>query len=490
MNESSPISVLTKWLDQYLNFEHLPQKNIFWLDTMEYLCSRFNHPENACPSFHVAGSKGKGSTSMMIACILQRASSSNTVDSNENIGLYTSPHIIEFIERIGTPHGRFPDSVYEKSVRELMNGVESIIPSELPGQRPVTWFELVTLFAMICFRNAKTEWAVYEVGLGGRLDATNVIMPKCCCIGPIELEHTEYLGDTVEKIAVEKGGIIKPGVPVIIAPQKPSVRKVFEQIAAERGAPIIFVEDVLKSHEVVYIIRQNGVENNDFAHGCINGQKPGMEVTLNFGSDHNSAVHFARPIKTTLRMLGSFQAYNAAVAALAVKQVFPDIDESIIELGLSDAVLPARFEIVSPVEQYPNIPELIMDGAHTVNSVRFTMETFEKLYGSSQSANLLFACAADKDIEDIVPYFKGHFNRVMLTKPGDVKAADMGRLEIAFSSAGIAHETCADYIRAIGSALAKANEDHVPLLVTGSFYLVAEVKKYMLGRKCVTSVNR
>src|SRR5574344_2907874 len=99
MSDCSPVSILTKWLDQYLNFEHLPQKNIFWLDTMQYLCARFNHPENYCPSFHVAGSKGKGSTSMMIACILQRASSSNTVDSNENIGLYTSPHIIEFIER-------------------------------------------------------------------------------------------------------------------------------------------------------------------------------------------------------------------------------------------------------------------------------------------------------------------------------------------------------------------------------------------------------
>src|SRR5574344_2902318 len=255
MSETSPITVLTKWLDQYLNFEHLPQKNIFWLDTMQYLCKRFGNPENCCPSFHVAGSKGKGSISMMIAFILKRA--------GYNTGLYTSPHILEFIERVGTPSGQFSDEVYEKSVRELMNGVQSIIPEDLPKQRPITWFELVTLFSMLCFRDAKTDWAVYEVGLGGRLDATNVITPKCCCIGPIELEHTEYLGDTVEKIAVEKGGIIKPGVQVIIAPQKPSVRKVFEKIAAERGAPIIFVEDVLKSHEVVYIIRQNGVENND-----------------------------------------------------------------------------------------------------------------------------------------------------------------------------------------------------------------------------------
>src|SRR5574344_2223457 len=104
MNESSPISVLTKWLDQYLNFEHLPQKNIFWLDTMEYLCSRFDHPEMSCPSFHIAGSKGKGSISMMIASILTRAGFST--------GLYTSPHILEFKERVGTAQGPFPDRVY------------------------------------------------------------------------------------------------------------------------------------------------------------------------------------------------------------------------------------------------------------------------------------------------------------------------------------------------------------------------------------------
>src|SRR5574344_459581 len=466
MSDCSPVSILTKWLDQYLNFEHLPQKNIFWLDTMQYLCARFNHPENSCPSFHVAGSKGKGSISMMIACILKRA--------GYNTGLYTSPHILEFIERVGTPNGRFSDDVYAKSVKELMNGIESIIPDELPGRRPVTWFELVTLFSMLCFKNAHTEWAVYEVGLGGRLDATNVIMPKCCCIGPIELEHTEYLGDTVEKIAAEKGGIIKANTPVIVSPQTPSVRKVFEQIAIERNAPIVFVDDMLKDCEVVYKSEQ----------------KIGMDITLSF----KSSDLFSRPIHTTLKLLGSFQAYNAAVASIAVKTVFPTMEESIIEQGLSDAVLPARFEIVSPVESYPNIPELILDGAHTVNSVHFTMDTFQKLYegknGVPSMANLLFACAADKDIEDIVPYFKGKFNKVMLTKPGEVKAADMGRLEIAFSSAGIQHETCGDFTRAIATALKKANEDHAPLLVTGSFYLVAEVKKFLLGRKCVTSVNR
>lgn len=483
MSESSPLTVLTKWLDQYLNFEHLPQKNIFWLDTMEYLCSRFDHPEMSCPSFHIAGSKGKGSISMMIASILTRAGFST--------GLYTSPHILEFKERVGTAQGPFPDRVYEKSVKELMNNVESIIPNELPGERPITWFELVTIFSMLCFRNAAVDWAVYEVGLGGRLDATNVIMPKCCCIGPIELEHTEFLGNTLEKIAAEKAGIIKEGVPVIIAPQtaansssapESDVRGVFNRIAGERHAPIIFIEDVLKQCEYVY---KNRLGNSfDDSHSPLLEGKTGTD-RISIGMEIKlDAPLFNRPIHTVLQLLGSFQAYNAAVAAVAVKTVFPQIDESVIEQGLADAKLPARFEIVETVSGYSHIPALVLDGAHTVNSVHFTMDTFNRLFGE-EKAYLLFACAADKDAEDIARFFTDRFDRVMLTKPGETKAADMGRLEIAFSAAGIAHETCSDFVRAIENALTKADEDRVPLLVTGSFYLVAEVKKFLLGKKCV-----
>ena len=482
MSETSPITVLTKWLDQYLNFEHLPQKNIFWLDTMQYLCKRFDNPENCCPSFHVAGSKGKGSISMMIACILRRA--------GYKTGLYTSPHLIEFIERVGMPQGPFETKIYEQAVRELMNGVQSIIPEDLPEQRPITWFELVTLFSMLCFRDAKTDWAVYEVGLGGRLDATNVITPKCCCIGPIELEHTEFLGDTVEKIAAEKGGIIKPGIPVIISPQKPSVRAVFEKIASERGAPVLFVEDTLKYCEVVYKSRQytNKFTIAPFTDSQNKADSIGMNIVL-------ESSLFSRPIKTTLKLLGDFQAQNAAVAATAVKTVFPNIDEATIEEGLSDAVLPARFEIVTDIPGYEHIPELILDGAHTVNSIHFTMNTFLKLYDLEytkntigHAAHLLFACAADKDIEDIAPYFKNHFEQIMLTKPGETKAANMERLENAFKTAGIEHETCSDYVRAIESALQRADYAHMPLLVTGSFYLVAEVKKFLLGKRCTKNL--
>lgn len=470
MAESSPITILTKWLDQYLNFERNPKKNIFWLDTMQFLAKRFNHPENCCPSFHVAGSKGKGSVSMMIASILTEA--------GFKTGLYSSPHILSFTERIGTVNGPFPDTVYEKAVNELINSVNSIITDDLPGKRTVTWFELVTLFAMLCFRNAATEWSVFEVGIGGRLDATNIITPKCCCIGPIELEHTEYLGDTLEKIAAEKGGIIKEGVPVIIAPQKKEVRKVFEKIAEEKKSPVIFVEDIIKSTEYSYKTIES--KENNYGNSLSKDERHQYAMNIKF-----ECSLFSRPIQTVLKMPGIFQVTNAIVAACAVKTVFPDIDETVIEKGLSKAILPGRFEMVTDVKAYPDIPLLILDGAHTVNSITFTMQTFNAIsVPQKTSAHLLFACAADKDVEDISLLFKNKFERIMLTRPGETKESDTERMENAFKKAGIQHESCTDYVRAIENALSCANEAHVPLMVTGSFYLVAEVKKFLLGKMC------
>ena len=123
----------------------------------------------------------------------------------------------------------------------------------MPGERPVTWFELVTLFAFLCFRNAGMDYGVFEVGLGGRLDATNIIIPEICCVNVIELEHTEYLGDTLEKIAMEKAGIIKAGIPVLVANQlSDSVNEVFKKVCKEKNAPLFFVKDLINSLEYSY----------------------------------------------------------------------------------------------------------------------------------------------------------------------------------------------------------------------------------------------
>lgn len=438
---------LQNYLDKYLNFEKTPQKNIFWLDTMEYFCEKFHHPEIFAPTIHVAGSKGKGSVSSMISSILDA--------SGKKTGLYTSPHIIDFFERIGSAHGKFDESIYENATNELISTIEKIDSKDLPAERPITWFELVTLYGMLCFREAKVDVSVFEVGLGGRLDSTNVITPKISVITPIELEHTEFLGNTVEKIAYEKAGIIKKNVPVIISKQTESVKEVFRKVATEKNAPIYFVDEIVDTITFDY--------ENDF-----------MNVEI-------ESKMFKRPIKTRLRMLGEVQAQNAALSALAIKIAFPKIDEKTIEMGLAASFISGRFEIInSPsIEKMFGLKTLILDGAHTVNSVNYTMQTFKNLFGEKNDATLLFGCAADKDSKDIALLFKNTFSDIYLTKPGNVKASNLQEIKESFRNANLSFIANEDFRTQIIDSLKKAGQKKTQLLVTGSFYLVSEVKKIL-----------
>ncbi len=215
-----------------------------------------------------------------------------------------------------------------------------------------------------------------------------------------------------------------------------------------------------------------------------------------------------RPIQTDTLLVGRFQAENAALAALAVKTALPNISEDAIERGLAKAKLPARFEIVQKPKGFENIPFLVMDGAHTVNSVRFTMETMNQVFGktdgrkenmnqfpddadgrsqdSTWDKTLLFACAADKDAADIAPLFKNqfgsnHFDSVFLTKPGNVKQSDLEKLAKAFDKAEISYDLNEDFESQIKKAFDHANAHKSILLVTGSFYLIAEVKKFLIN---------
>ena len=413
---------------------------MFWLDTMRFFCERLGHPESASPCFHIAGSKGKGSVSKMIACILQEAGFS--------VGLYTSPHVLDFRERIATPDGFFGDAVYEDAAAELMHAVQSA-ENEKKIPRPVTWFELTTLYAFLCFRRAHTDWNVFEVGLGGRLDATNVVSPKLCCITPIELEHTAYLGNTLEKIAAEKAGIIKPHVPVVVSHQTThSVYRVFQKTAQNAGAPCTFVDDMIRFRSISY--------THDY------------RMNLCFESPL-----FSRPVRTSLRMLGPVQAQNAGQAALAVKTALPDVTEAIIEKGLAKASLPARFEILTW-----RTATVVFDGAHTVSSMENTMQSLIALF-PARPRHLLFALAADKNAEAIVPLFRGIFRSVTLTKPGFTKHGDLSRAADACKNARVPFTCESDFEKAVGSAFEKAEAARAVLLVTGSFYLAADAKRIM-----------
>ncbi len=443
MSNNHPTDRFCQWLEQYLNYELITDRKDFSLDTMQYMVSRFNNPQNAFESIHVAGSKGKGSVSTMIASIL-RASGLRT-------GLYTSPHLVHFTERITGARGGFNPELYEKAMNRLMPLVESMVPGHNGCPAEPTWFELVTLFGFMVFQEAAVNWGVIETGMGGRLDATNVVIPRASVITPVELEHTRILGNTITAIAGEKAGIIKKHIPVFISGQSPEAEAVFRKRSQELDAPLFAMSEAIQSIDSTLYPsgRDTAICFNDLADG----------------------PHFERPLKTRLRMVSTVQTWNAALAAYTVKYLIPDIKTEDIEAGLSEAWLPGRFEICG------SNPVLVLDGAHTAASIRHTLATFQELFPGH--AHLLFACAADKDVESIAPLFSQRFTRIALTVPGDKKAHDFDRLVRAFTQT--VHDECflsmnPDWHSAIQTAIVAAGQEGVPLLVTGSFYLVSEVK--------------
>lgn len=466
-----------QWLEQYRNFEKNPEKDFFRLDTMRYLCERFGNPQNAYKSIHVAGSKGKGSVSVFCASVLEEA--------GFKTGLYLSPHVADIRERVSGPFSFLPETEYEKAVNAFIPAAEFFITEADDEKTKPTWFELMTLFAFFCFRSCGMEWVVFETGLGGRLDATNVLLPQVCAITQIELEHTEYLGTTLQAIAGEKAGIIKQGIPVCIAPQKNEVKNVFEHKAREMQAPILCIGDTA---------------NINYKSGNLSGTSPGCgDVGSNFDSAaeisfsaeklrqfekaYGRHLSFSRPLTAHLKLQGKFQAENAATAAAAVKLALPDIDERIIEQGLEKAFLPARFETVRLPVQNGTLT-IVIDGCHTANSMKGTLETFYAHFGAR--CHLLFACAADKDVESMARLIKDSpcsFSRIALTVPGSAKRSDYEKTVRAFSACfenatavpSVLHAD-KDFGRAIRQAIDRAAKKNKTLLCAGSFYLAGEVK--------------
>ena len=445
----------TEYLDRFINFERdEPLKGEFKLENMKTLCDYFGHPELETPCIHVTGSKGKGSITTMVGSILKSA-------GYKKVGLYRSPALTHFTDRISEVDGPFSEEIYRKAFDKLKSGIEKILVEN--NIAAPTYYELVTLFAFLVFKEAGCDFAVYEVGMGGRLDATNVIKPKVSVINTIELEHTKILGDTLEKIATEKAGIIKKGVPVVVGPQpNKSVKNVFAKIAKEKQAG-----------EVVFI-------PEDFH-------------TRYFLDDNNHLKMRIEELNADLKLPGDFQAQNAMVAAVAARLAVPNISDEAIKKGLEHAFLPGRFEILSSGEiiDFPKIPYMILDGAHTKNSVSNAVETLkiyrqnlakQKTYDScltdftlDQKPLLLFACAKDKNVEEMAKILEPHFSEIILTSPGGFKTPDLPRAKKAFKNVKLVE----DYNKAIKTVLEAANQKSKGLVVLGSFYLVSEVKKYL-----------
>ncbi len=418
------------------------------LDRMRNLALAMDSPELAYPSIHVAGSKGKGSVSMMISRILEA--------SGWKVGLYTSPHILRWKERISLAGEEMPEALILEAAERVAALVDGKTPSDFEGNELPTYFELSTLLAFEAFRLAGCDIAVIETGLGGRFDSTNIVEPLVSVITPIELEHTEWLGDTVAKIAFEKAGIIKAGKPVAIANQVPEADQVFARIAAERGSSLHRFGDCLRVLSVE--LSRSGTT------ACLEA----------FGCPWLGERSYTTPL------IGEVQAANMGLALLATSLALEGLGERALEdtaarKGLAKARLPARFELLC------ESPPLVVDGAHTPVSVGHGLAAFTKLFPGP--AILLFACAKDKKHGQMARILAPHFRDIVITTPGTFKQSDPAEVYQSFRVEEPATRLVTDTSGAFAECLALSRERKLPLFVTGSFYLAAEVMRAFSGRE-------
>ncbi|MCX7656435.1 MAG: Mur ligase family protein [Treponemataceae bacterium] len=460
MRSRSPFSSSEQvflWIESFTNYEKIPSSRPFRLDRMEALAELSGHPEGCAPVIHVAGSKGKGSVSTIIASLLQKAGFIT--------GRYLSPHVSDYRERVGLADRFFEEHIYcsaGEELRQIVTKAQEAYPQLFDPTtgigEPPTFFELCTLLFFLSCRQAQVDIMVVEVGMGGRLDATNIVTPLASVITPIELEHTTYLGNTIAAIAGEKAGIIKREKPVILSPQQEEALSVFQSIAQERQAPLYYLPEIVVIEDIH--ISSKGTQWTWKV-------KEGETVHL-----WPEKLRTSHPI-LSIPLIGEVQAWNTLQALATLYRIFPNQDWTALLSELSSLSLPARFERIS------EHPEVILDGAHTPRSITFCLTTFCSLYGEGNV--LLFGCAADKDVESMANILAPHFSEIILSQPGTFKKSDLPRMEAAFRKNGSSFKTVAETTTAINLAIRTAQEKGKALLVCGSFYLAAEARKYILG---------
>jgi dihydrofolate synthase/folylpolyglutamate synthase len=383
------------------------------LERIRAVLEALGNPERACRVVHVAGTNGKGSTCAMIEAGLR--------DAGIRTGLFTSPHLIEPTERIQVGGIPVTQTDFERAFNVVHETAEKLDLDCHP-----TYFETVTAMAFRWFREMRVHTSVIEVGLGGRLDATNVVEPALTVITPIDFDHEAYLGHTIEAIAGEKAGILKPGVPAVFARQRPDAARVLEARARELHVPVTHAED--------FEIRDLHIDAR--------------------GSRFSGIV---------CPLAGEHQVDNAVTAALALRAlgVSPD--------GIKDTRWPGRIEHVSPN------PDVILDGAHNPAGARALARYLDRFYGGRRIW-LIYGAMRDKAIDEVAGILFPIAAELVLTAPDTSRAL---RPEALAEFAGRGHiepnvEAAIDY------AGRHASEEDV-IVITGSLFLVGEARKLFLA---------
>jgi dihydrofolate synthase/folylpolyglutamate synthase len=405
----------------------------FKLERMQALVASMGNPQDTYPSIHVAGTKGKGSVCILCATALH--------ETGYKVGLYTSPHLDDYAERIQIDGKFIPHSELAEMV-ELIKPYVAAIPE-------LTTFEITTALAFMYFQLCKVDAAVIEVGLGGRLDATNVITPIVSIITSISYDHTQLLGDTLTQIAGEKAGIIKPGIPVVVSPQQEEARLVIERVCFDRGSALIQV-----GRNILYKNTSKSLDEQTIQVWSADGlHDPAVEVTI--------------------PLLGAHQAANAATAYAALEIYSRDglkVDRDAIKRGFSEAFWPGRFEIIQ------RNPPVVLDCAHNRDSALKLHLTLEE-YFPGKRIILVFGASEDKDIAGMLTELMPSVIELIAVKSFHPRAIDPDKLVELAQKFGHPIACIADIPQALDTALQTIGKDDL-VLVTGSIFVVAEARKY------------
>ena len=399
------------------------------------LMDLMGNPHRKFRSVHVAGTNGKGSTSAFTASMLRAA--------GYRVGLYTSPHLVSFTERIRINNTPITEAQTVGLAQRVRDAYQRPSAGGTGALNP-TFFEVTTAMAFTCFAEESVDIAVVETGMGGRLDATNVIAPLVTVITNIDLEHTEFLGNTLELIAGEKAGIIKPGVPVVTGAVQPEVIRIIEREAAARQAPLYRLAGDFRPEQVI-AGREQRFNYRGIKAGC-----DGLTIT----------------------MPGRYQVDNACLALASVeclRDAGIAVDETALRRGLEQTQWEGRLERVS------HKPDIYLDGAHNPASARMLAGVVNDMKRAYRRLVLVIGILGDKDYRGIISELVPLADHVIVTKPEYSRAMDVAALSSEVRALHGSVETAETVSRAIVAAQTEAAPDDL-ILITGSLYVVGDAR--------------
>ena len=419
----------------------------FDLENITALAERLGRPDRAYPSVHIAGTNGKGSTAALVESILRRA--------GFRTGLNTSPHLERINERIRVSGEEISDEAFAETFTRIQALNEELLAAGKLRAHP-TYFECITAMAFEYFARARVDFGVFEVGLGGRLDATNILTPVISVITRIDFDHENFLGHSLREIAAEKAGILKPGVPVVVAEQRTEASDVIHERATELNCPII-------ETRAAFHIETELVED-----GCVRAVA------------RESATGWS--VEVAPRMAGRFQLQNALNAVAVARHLqtrgYRISDEAIAE-GVASAVWPGRLEKIQ------SGPDVYLDGAHNPSAAR-ELATFWKENFAGRRLWLIFGALRDKAVDEIAGILFPHAAEVIFTQPRTTRAVSVTQLAEITAHHANRFQVIPDAENALEHALERADSRDV-VFVAGSLYLVGQLRHHWKNRAHVAT---